>query len=83
MKITNLIKNKRDEEKCMIICLECKIGFIQYKSDKITNCKECGKLKDLEDRHIMRVGSFYGNSGLNQRNEVKRKTRCQWSENPG
>ena len=46
-------------------------------------CTECGKLKDLEDRWILKVGSFYGNSGLNNRNEIKRKTRAQWNENPG
>ena len=60
-----------------------KLRLANHVSGPKCRCKECGKLKDLEDRHIMRVGSFYGNSGLNQRNEVKRKTRCQWSQNPG
>ena len=48
MKITNLIKNKRDEEKCMVICLECEIGFIQYISDKITNLIEGLEIKSIE-----------------------------------
>ena len=42
-------------------------------------CKECQKLKDLEDKWIMKVGSFYGKSALNNRNEIKTKTRGQWN----
>ena len=39
-------------------------------------CTECIHLKDLEDRWILKVGSFYGNSGLNSRDEAKKKTIC-------
>ena len=42
-------------------------------------CKECQKLKDLEDKWIMKVGSFYGKSALNNRNAIKTKTRGQWN----
>ena len=45
-------------------------------------CNECEKLKTLEDRWILRIGSFYGSSGLNNRDEIKRKTRCQWTRPP-
>ena len=41
-------------------------------------CKECNNLKDLEDRWILKMGSFYGISGLNSRDEIKNKTRCTW-----
>ena len=41
-------------------------------------CQECNNLKDLEDRWILKMGSFYGISGLNSRDEVKSKTRCTW-----
>ena len=44
-------------------------------------CKECQNLKDLEDKWILKVGSFFGASGLNTRNEIKSKTRSQWSGN--
>ena len=44
-------------------------------------CEECLNLKDLEDKWIMKVGSFYGKSGLNKRDEVKAKTRNQRSSN--
>ena len=36
-------------------------------------CEECGHLKNLEDRWIMRIGSLYGISGLNTRDEMKAK----------
>ena len=49
MRITDTTKNKKNEEKCMVICLECNIGFIQYISDKIMYCKKCGKSLDKFD----------------------------------
>ena len=33
-------------------------------------CSECGKLKELEDKWIMRMGTYEG-KGLNDRNEIK------------
>ena len=39
-------------------------------------CKECVHLKDLEDRWILKMGSFYGSSGLNFRDEAKTKAIC-------
>ena len=39
-------------------------------------CKECNHLKDLEDRWILKMGSFYGSSGLNSRDDAKGKTIC-------
>ena len=44
-------------------------------------CIECQKLKDLEDKWILKMGSFYGKPGLNGRDEIKSKTRANW--NPG
>ena len=46
-------------------------------------CSECEKLKELENSWILKVGSFYGSSGLSSRNEIKRKTRSKWNEGPG
>ena len=40
-------------------------------------CIECGKLKDLEDKWIMRLGTYEG-MVLNDRNEIKSKCRGQW-----
>ena len=34
------------------------------------SCTECKKLKRIEDKWILRLGTFYGESGLNTRNEI-------------
>ena len=39
---------------------------------------ECEKLKNLEDFHIMRLGTVFGKSALNSRDEIREKARCQW-----
>ena len=33
-------------------------------------CSECGRLKDLEDRWILKLGTFYGEGALNTRDEI-------------
>ena len=38
-------------------------------------CRECMKLKEIEDKWILKMGSFYGSSGLNRRDEIKKKSR--------
>ena len=43
-------------------------------------CKECSRLKDLEDKWILRMGTFYG-EGLNSRDEIQSKTRYNWTNN--
>ena len=44
-------------------------------------CKQCTRLKDLEDRWILRMGTFYGDGALNSRDEIQSKTRFNWSKN--
>ena len=39
------------------------------------------RLKDLEDKWILKMGTFYGDSGLNSRDEVQTKTRFNWMRN--
>ena len=41
-------------------------------------CKLCGKLKNIEDDWIMRLGTFYYPGGLNKRDEIKRKVRSAY-----
>ena len=41
----------------------------------------CSKLKDLEDRWILKMGTFYGEGALNSRNEIQSKTRYNWGGN--
>ena len=40
-------------------------------------CTQCMRLKDIEDRWILKMGTFYG-EGLNKRDEILKKTRCNW-----
>lgn len=41
-------------------------------------CTLCGKLKELEDTWIMRLGTFFHPGGLNKRDEIKRKVRASY-----
>ena len=40
-------------------------------------CSECNRLKDKEDKVILKMGTFYGR-GLNTRYQIQSKTRCTW-----
>ena len=42
------------------------------------NVDHCGKLKNLEDFHILRPRTMFGKSSLNRRDEIRNKARCQW-----
>ena len=44
-------------------------------------CSECLRLKKQEDKWICRLGSFYGNSGLNTRDEIKARSRVNFVGN--
>ena len=39
-------------------------------------CTECGKLKNIEDFWMLKLGTFY--DGFNSRDEVKAKSRFNW-----
>ena len=41
-------------------------------------CTECQKLKSVEDKWICRMGTFYGNNGLNTRDEIKTRSRVNF-----
>ena len=47
----------------------------KHKAGEGCRCSECEKLKSLEDKWICRLGTFHGQFGLNERDEMKRKTR--------
>ena len=40
-------------------------------------CQECSKLKSIEDKWILKLGTFYGH-GFNSRDEIKTKSRFNW-----
>ena len=41
-------------------------------------CSECERLKAAEDKWICRLGTFYGEAGLNTRDEIKTKFRVNF-----
>ena len=38
-------------------------------------CSQCTKLKGIEDKWICRLGTFHGEYGLNERDEMRRRAR--------
>ena len=47
-----------------------------HKAGEGCRCSECEKLKELEDKWICRLGTFHGQFGLNERDEMKRRSRA-------
>ena len=41
-------------------------------------CSECDKLRKLENKWILRLGTFYGERGLNARNILDSAVRVQY-----
>ena len=41
-------------------------------------CTQCLRLKKQEDKWICRLGAFYGENGLNSRDEVKARSRVNF-----
>ena len=58
-----------------------KLEAAKHENGAKFRCQECSNLKDLEDQNILNLGTFYGNSGLNTRDEIISKTRCNWKKN--
>ena len=41
-------------------------------------CSECDRLRKLENKWILRLGTFFGDSGLNERNTINNAVRVQF-----
>ena len=41
-------------------------------------CSECDRLRQLENKWILRLGTFYGESGLNERNILDSSVRVHF-----
>ena len=54
---------------------ESKLVTANHSPGAQCRCSECSNLKDLEDKWIMKISPFYGQSSLNTRDEIKAKTR--------
>ena len=54
---------------------EQKLTDAGHKSGPQCQCQECDKLLRTENKWILRLGTFFGDSGLNSRDEIKSKVR--------
>ena len=52
-----------------------------HQSGPQCKCGECSKLLRTENKWILRLGTFHGQSGLNMRDEVKSAERGQYRRN--
>ena len=55
-----------------------KLAAANHKPGPGCRCKECGKLKSLEDKWICRMGTYHGRYGLNDRCEITNQVRGQY-----
>ena len=53
-----------------------KLILAKHESGAKCRCSECVNFKSLEDKWILKLGTFY--NGFNTRDEVKSKSRCNW-----
>ena len=51
---------------------------VRHEKGPKCRCSACSRLKDIEDQWILKMGTFYGESGLNERDEIQAKTRFNW-----
>ena len=55
-----------------------KLRAVGHEKGAGCRCEECEKLKSLEDKWICRLGSYHGQWGLNERNEITNKVRTTY-----
>ena len=55
-----------------------KVKSANHKPGPACRCTECDNLKDLEDKWMFRLGTIFGQFGLNNRNEVTNKARARF-----
>ena len=46
---------------------------------KMSVCQECVRLKTLEDKHILALGTYQKPHGLNERNEIRGRVRTNFN----
>ena len=57
---------------------ELTLSRVGHISGPQCSCSECNRLKRKEDMWILRMGTFYGDSALNSRDEIKSDTRYNY-----
>ena len=59
---------------------EEKLGEAGHTGGQGCRCRECQRLKDVEDKWICRMGTFNPPHGLNTRDEIKSRTRVNFNK---
>ena len=57
---------------------EEKLVRVGHQGGPKCRCNECQKFKNVEDKWICRMGTFYGSNGLNTRDEIKARSRVNF-----
>ena len=72
--------NKENIRISLIDYMETSAEKLRVSNHKGSNCKcsECDKLRKIENKWILRLGTFYGDSGLNARNTLESGVRVQF-----
>ena len=60
---------------------EEELGRVGHEPGAKCRCQACLRLKNVEDKWILKMGTFYGPWGLNERDEIQSKTRFTWIKN--
>ena len=60
---------------------EEKLRQAEHQPEPQCKCGECMKLLRTENKWILRLGTFHGQSGLNTRDEVKSAVRGNYRKN--
>jgi hypothetical protein len=55
-----------------------KLQAAEHRIGPQCQCTECGKLLKTENKWILRLGTFYGSSGLNSRDQIKSNVRVNY-----
>ena len=56
-----------------------KLALANHEPGPKCRCDECGHLKSIEDKWLVNLGTLYDDDkGMNSRDELKSKSRCQW-----
>ena len=69
------LKNVRISLSENFITSEEKLIAAKYKAGSGCRCSQCEGLKKLEDKWITRLGTYHGETRLNDRDEISKRAR--------
>ena len=57
---------------------EEKLAASGHKAGPGCRCRECERLKNMDDKWITRIGSYHSPLGLNERDEITKKAKTTY-----